>query len=99
MGTVVFKRPPRQPGPQLPHGELPLEPPPELPEPASPNVMRLLMILPMVAGAGAMAFMFAGRGGGPLQYVVGAMFGISMLGMMVVTMTTSSGNKTAEVIA
>jgi len=99
MGTVVFKRPPRQPGPQLPHGELPLEPPPELPDPSSPNVMRLLMILPMVAGAGAMAFMFAGRGGGPLQYVVGAMFGISMLGMLVISVTTSSGNKTAEVNA
>jgi len=100
MGTVVFRRPPRQPGPQLPHGELPLEPPPELPQPASPNMMRLLMILPMVAGAGAMAFMFAGRGGGgPLQYVIGGLFGISMLGMLVVSMGSSSGNKTAEVNA
>lgn len=99
MATVVYKRPPRRPGPQLPHGELPLESPPELPDPASPNFMRILMILPMMAGAGAMMFMFAGQGGGTFRYVVGGLFGVSMLGMLVMSIGASGGNKKAEVNA
>src|SRR5690348_519630 len=61
VSTVVFARPPRRPGPQLPRGELLLESPPELPEHLPAGLGRLMMLLPMVAGAGAMAFLYAGR--------------------------------------
>jgi DNA segregation ATPase FtsK/SpoIIIE, S-DNA-T family len=99
MTTRVFRRPPREPGPPMPHGELVLEPPPELPEDAGNNVARYLMVLPMLAGAGAMAFLYAGRGGGPLTYMVGGLFGMSMLGMILISMATGGGNKKAELNA
>ena len=46
------------------------------------------MMLPMLAGAGAMAMMMTSGGGGrgPLGAVMGGMYGISMLGMMVTQM-------------
>ena len=82
MSTVVFRRPPRQTPPRMPRGELVLESPPELAEPLPRSMAQLLMILPMVAGGGAMAFMYAGGGrGGMLTYVVGGLFAVSMLGM------------------
>lgn len=99
MATQVIRRAPRLPGPQLPQGELRLESPPELPEQASGNFLRFFMVLPMMAGAGAMAFMYAGRGGGPITYVVGGLFGVSMLGMVLVSMSMGGGSKKAEVNA
>ena len=59
MSTVIFRRPPRRGGPQLPRGELLLESPPELPERLPRGLGQLLMILPMVCGVGAMAFLYA----------------------------------------
>ena len=98
MTTRVFRRPSRLPSPPLPRGELVLESPPELSEPTT-NYARYLMVLPMLAGAGAMAFMFSmgGRGmGGSLGYVVGGLFGVSMLGMVLISMATGGGQKTQE---
>jgi S-DNA-T family DNA segregation ATPase FtsK/SpoIIIE len=99
VSTVVFRRPPRQAGPQSPRGELLLESPPELPEQLPRGVGQLLMILPMICGVGAMAFLYAGRGGGTMTYVAGGLFGVSMLGMAVSTMNSGGGNKKAEVDA
>jgi DNA segregation ATPase FtsK/SpoIIIE, S-DNA-T family len=101
MTTRVFRRPARLPSPPLPRGELVLESPPELSEQAT-NYARYLMVLPMLAGAGAMAFMFSmgGRGmGGPLGYVVGGLFGVSMLGMVLISMATGGGQKKQELNA
>src|SRR5215470_1076624 len=91
MSTVVFRRGPRRPGPQLPRGELLLESPPELPEHLPAGLGRLMMLLPMVAGAGAMAFLYAGRGGGTMTYVTGGILAVSMLGMGFGTMTGGGG--------
>jgi S-DNA-T family DNA segregation ATPase FtsK/SpoIIIE len=99
VSTVVFRRPPRRQGPQLPRGELLLESPPELPEPVPRSLAQLLMALPMVAGVGAMAFLYAGRGGGTITYIAGGLFGVSMVGMMFGTMATGGGNKKAELNA
>ncbi|MFI7577685.1 type VII secretion protein EccCa [Micromonospora sp. NPDC049497] len=93
MSTVVFRRPPRQSGPALPRGELLLESPPELPEPTPRGMGQLLMILPMVCGVGAMAFLYAGRGGGMMTYVAGGLFGVSMLGMAVGTLFNGNNDK------
>ena len=99
MSTVVFRRPPRRPGPQMPRGELLLESPPELPEQLPRGFGQLLMVLPMLAGVGAMAFLYAGRDGGPMTYVVGGLFGVSMLGMMVGSMGGGGADKKAELNA
>src|SRR5215813_5677120 len=40
------------------------------------------MLLPMLIGTIATAMMFAGREGGVYSYVVGAVFGVSSLGML-----------------
>ncbi|MFC0029203.1 type VII secretion protein EccCa [Micromonospora chaiyaphumensis] len=98
MSTVVFRRLPRQPGPALPRGEVLLESPPELPEPQAKGMGQVLMILPMLCGVGAMAFLYAGRGGGMMTYVAGGLFGVSMLGMAVGTLG-NGGNDKAELNA
>ncbi len=99
MGTVVFRRPPRRPGPQLPRGELLLESPPELPEELPRGLGQLLMVLPMVCGVGAMAFLYAGKSGGMMTWVAGGLFGVSMLGMAVSSMGSGGGQKKAELDA
>ncbi|MGY0233292.1 type VII secretion protein EccCa [Longispora urticae] len=98
MGTVLFRRPARQAGPQVPRGELLLESPPDLPEPTPKGLGQILMILPMLAGMGAMMFMYAGRGGGnsAMPWITGGLFGISMLGMGMSQFTSGSGEKKAE---
>ncbi len=84
MGTVTVRRPQRLPAPALPTGEMVLEPPPELPESTGRGWSHLLTVLPMLAGTGAMAFMFVGSrgGGGPLQWITGSLLGVSSLGML-----------------
>ncbi|MEV4462680.1 type VII secretion protein EccCa [Micromonospora echinofusca] len=93
MSTVVFRRLPRQPGPALPRGEVLLESPPELPEPTPRGMGQLLMILPMVCGVGAMAFLYAGRGGGTMTYIAGGLFGVSMLGMALGSLSNGNNDK------
>ncbi len=83
----------------MPRGELLLESPPPLPTPMPRSLGQLLMVLPMVCGVGAMAFMYAGRGGGPTTWVVGGLFGLSMLGMAAGSIGASQGPRKAEVDA
>ncbi|MGC4895085.1 type VII secretion protein EccCa [Micromonospora sp. DT31] len=97
MSTVVIKRPPRRPAPEIPVGELPVEAPPEIPVAAGGRWQQALMVLPMLGGTVAMAMMF-GRGGGAYSYVVGGMFGLSSLAMLVTTWG-SAGPKKSELIA
>jgi S-DNA-T family DNA segregation ATPase FtsK/SpoIIIE len=99
LSTVVFRRPPRQSGPPLPRGEILLESPPELPEQMPRGIGPLLMMLPMLAGVGAMAFMYAGGGNNTRMLVTGALFGVSMLGMAISSFTSGGGEKRAELDA
>src|SRR5436305_14851796 len=99
VSTQLFRRPPRRPAPQLPRGELLLESPPELAEELPRGMGQLLMILPMVCGVGAMAFLYAGRGGGTMTWVAGGLFGVSMLGMALGSMGSGGGDKKAEMDA
>ncbi|TWJ31246.1 type VII secretion protein EccCa [Micromonospora sagamiensis] len=98
MSTVVFRRPPRKAGPTLPRGEVLLESPPELPEQTPRGLGQLLMILPMLCGVGAMAFLYAGRSGGTMTWIAGGLFGVSMLGMFLGSMS-NGGNDKAELNA
>lgn len=77
----------------MPRGDLLLEAPPEIPPPqGKANFGMILRMLPMVAGAGAMAMMMMSNSGsrGPLGAVMGGLFGVSMLGMMLTQ--TGRGN-------
>ncbi|KKK06148.1 type VII secretion protein EccCa [Micromonospora sp. HK10] len=97
MSTVVIRRPPRRPAPEIPAGELPVEAPPEIPVLAGGRWQQALMVLPMLGGTVAMAMMF-GRGGGAYAYVVGGMFGLSSVAMLV-TSWGSAGPRKSELMA
>ncbi|WP_018801745.1 type VII secretion protein EccC [Salinispora arenicola] len=91
MSTVVIKRPPRRPAPDIPVGDLPVDAPPEIPQVTGGRWRQLLMVLPMLGGSVAMAMMF-GRGGGAYSYLVGAVFGLSSLAMLAASWGNASGN-------
>lgn len=99
MGTVILKRRPRRDAPELPSGEIILDPPPVIPKDTGKAWTQMLMMAPMLAGAGAMALMFSGGRGGPLGYVVGGLFGVSMLGMIAVQTMSGGGANKKEMIA
>jgi type VII secretion protein EccCa/type VII secretion protein EccCb len=100
VSIEVIRRPPRRAAPPLPTGDLPLEPPPAIPQPTGARWQQYLMALPMLAGTVATALMFGGRdGAGPYTYVVGAIFGLSTLGMLVINLGTASGPRKAELMA
>ena len=56
------------------------------------------MILPMGAGAAAMGLMMGVQRGGPLTYVAGAMYGVSILGMIAMMATNTTGPGKREMI-
>ncbi|WP_027341414.1 type VII secretion protein EccC [Hamadaea tsunoensis] len=82
MATLIRRRRPRLTAPVLPAGDLVLEPPAEVPEPEGGWAGRLIMVLPMAAGAVAMTVLFAGGSGGALRMVTGGLLGVAMLGMV-----------------
>jgi len=87
----------------MPRGELLLESPPELPEHLPRGMGQLLMLLPMLCGAGAMAFLYSGGGrggsGSGMMWIAGGLFGMSMIGMAVGSMANGGGSKKAELDA
>ncbi|WP_143261879.1 hypothetical protein, partial [Allokutzneria sp. NRRL B-24872] len=69
MATIIVRRPERRAAPELPSGEVVLEPPPENPPPGGKGWGRAMMILPMLAGTAGMALLIgAGGNRGPLMY-------------------------------
>jgi S-DNA-T family DNA segregation ATPase FtsK/SpoIIIE len=98
MSTVVVKRSPRRPAPEIPTGELAVDAPPEIPQVANARLQQLLMAVPMLAGTVATALLFAGQKGGTYSYIVGGIFGISTLGMLA-TSWSNSGPKKSEMMA
>ncbi|MFC9976314.1 type VII secretion protein EccCa [Spirillospora sp. NPDC127200] len=98
MGVVLLRRPERRPPPQLPEGEIVLEPPPEIPETVNQGFANALMYLPMAASGGAMGLMFMGGAGGagggnPIMWVAGGLFVLSMVGMGFGHMGQGSGER------
>ncbi|WP_158894694.1 type VII secretion protein EccCa [Amycolatopsis anabasis] len=99
MATVVVNRPVRKPAPEQPSGELILDPPPEIPQPAGRQWTQVLMVLPMIAMMAAMVLMFSGsfgQGSGVLRFVVLGLFGVGMLGMLAMALLNSSGPSKRE---
>ena len=99
MSTVVVHRRPRREAPELPAGEIVLDPPPELPSDTGRRWSQMLMVLPMLAGAGAMALLFTGGRSGPLGYVAGGLFGVSALGMVAMGFVNGGGPGKKEMAA
>ena len=99
MGTTVIKRPARRPAPEIPTGEISVEPPPEIPEEAGRRWQQALMVLPMLGGSIAMALMMGNGRGGAFSYVVGGLFGISSLAMLATSFDSSGSPKKAEMMA
>jgi DNA segregation ATPase FtsK/SpoIIIE, S-DNA-T family len=99
MNTYRVTRPPRRAAPSLPVGDVVLEPPPAIPQPTGARWQQLLAVLPMLAGTMATAMMFGGReGASPYTYVVGAIFGLSTLGMLAVNWGGAAGPRKAELM-
>ncbi|MGC9670341.1 type VII secretion protein EccCa [Planosporangium sp. 12N6] len=97
MSTVVVKRLPRRPAPEIPTGELAVDAPPEIPQATNARWQQALQMLPMLAGTVATALLFAGRQGGTYSYIVGGVFGVSTLGMLA-TSWSNSGPKKSEMM-
>ncbi|RJL30029.1 type VII secretion protein EccCa [Bailinhaonella thermotolerans] len=94
MGIVIIKRPERRTPPAPPRGEILLEAPPEIPEVSSPGFQQILMYLPMLAGAAAMALMFTtGGASNPIMYVSSGLFAVSMLGMSLTQLGRGAGER------
>ncbi|MEU9700663.1 type VII secretion protein EccCa [Streptomyces sp. NPDC047981] len=74
MSTVLFRRPARRRGPDMPDGELSLQEPPTLPE-AEPNSSAVWMYLPMGLTSLAMLMMFIRPG----QVTAFSYFAIGMM--------------------
>ncbi len=99
MSTVVVRRPPRRPAPDIPGDELVVQPPPEIPQDTGGRWQQALQVLPMLVGSVAMALMMGGRNGGTYSYIMGGIFGVSALGMAVTTFTGTGMPKKAEMMA
>ncbi len=77
----------------MPRGEFLLEPPPDLAETGTGGIGQYLFYLPMIGGAGAMVFMFAGPGATAITYVASAMYGLSSFGMVLSQFGRAGGDR------
>lgn len=91
MATIIVKRPVRRPAPELPSGEVILDPPPENPPITGKNWTRVLMILPMLAGTAGMGLLIGARSPGPIMYVAGGLYGAAVLGMILFQIMSQAG--------
>ena len=93
MSTVIVTRQERRPPPEMPRGEILLESPPEIPETVSAGFQAMLTYVPMVAGGGAMAFMFVAPGSNPTMLLSTGMMSLSMFGMMLGQVSRGTGDR------
>ncbi|WP_410602882.1 type VII secretion protein EccCa [Amycolatopsis sp. lyj-90] len=96
MSTVVVKRPTRRPGPEMPSGELILQPPPEIPPPPARQWAQVLMVLPMVAMTAGMLLMYSGSMTGSMRFAIYGIMGVGMLGMVVMGFLQGCGPSKRE---
>ncbi|MER5888277.1 type VII secretion protein EccCa [Streptomyces sp. NPDC001941] len=93
MSTVLFRRPARRRGPDMPDGELSLQEPPSLPE-AEPNSSAVWMYLPMGLTSLAMLMMFIRPGQvSAFSYFAIGMMLLSSVAMVVGQFLRSAGER------
>jgi S-DNA-T family DNA segregation ATPase FtsK/SpoIIIE len=95
VSTVIVKRPARVHPPQVPSGEVHLEPPPELAR-AGRDGGAVMQFLPMLAGIGSVAFFFL-PGSNILMKMMGGMTLVSSLGMVAGGVIKGRGGKKARI--
>ena len=99
MSTTVIRRAARRPAPEIPTGEITIEPPPEIPQEAGRRWQQAFMVLPMLGGSVAMALMMGNGRGGAFSYVVGGLFGISSLAMLATSFGAGGSPAKADMMA
>ena len=93
MSTVIVRRQERREAPEMPHGEIVLQPPPEIPEVASDGLQQMMTYLPMLAMTFGMVAMMSGSGSGSLRWVGGGAMGLGMGGMALGQMARGKGDR------
>lgn len=93
MTTVVFRRPLRRTGPEMPEGEIVLQEPPVLQEPESGGMSMALMYLPMGVSSGAMMLMFVQPGAKAVSYLASGAMALSMVMMLFGQLGSKSGER------
>ncbi|HZC63616.1 MAG TPA: type VII secretion protein EccCa [Streptosporangiaceae bacterium] len=93
MSTVIVRRQERHEAPEMPHGEIVLQPPPEIPEVAADGLQQMMTYLPMLAMTFGMVAMMSGSGSGSLRWVGGGAMGLGMGGMALGQMARGKGDR------
>ncbi|BCY13391.1 type VII secretion protein EccCa [Actinoplanes sp. L3-i22] len=81
MSIVTVKRPPRVDPPKLPDGQVELQEPPVMAEPAQPDFRAFMMVIPMGLGMGGMFLLYGMSNRSPAMYVMGIVMAVGMAGM------------------
>ncbi|MFE7606900.1 type VII secretion protein EccCa [Streptomyces celluloflavus] len=97
MSLLLFRRPPRRPGPEPAGGELELQEPPTLPE-RTGSAAAMLTYLPMAIASSGMVLMVLRPGGGSnvFMYLVGGMMLLSSAAMLVGQLVRGAGERKAR---
>jgi S-DNA-T family DNA segregation ATPase FtsK/SpoIIIE len=93
VSTVIVRRQERREAPEMPHGEIVLQPPPEIPEVASDGLQQMMTYLPMLAMTFGMVAMMSGSGSGSLRWVGGGAMGLGMGGMALGQLARGKGDR------
>ncbi len=93
VSTVTVKRPPRADGPPMPSGEVELQEPPVMAEPAPMDLRSFMMVLPMGLGMGAMIMMYGMYSNSSVAYLMGGMMGGGMIAMGAVQIGRAAGER------
>jgi S-DNA-T family DNA segregation ATPase FtsK/SpoIIIE len=94
--TVIVRRSERPDPPELPSGEITLEPPPEIPEVVTDSFRQTLMYLPMLAMVVGMVSVIAGPTASTVQYVGGGAMALGMGGMMLGQIGRGKGERNTK---
>jgi DNA segregation ATPase FtsK/SpoIIIE, S-DNA-T family len=93
LNVILFQRPPRKLGPEMPNDELQLQEPPELPEVQS-GMSSMVSYAPMALGSLSMVLIFLRPGsGGALSYVAVGLMAVSAVGTLVSQLVRGSGDR------
>jgi S-DNA-T family DNA segregation ATPase FtsK/SpoIIIE len=95
--VVVFRRPARRDGPEMPAGEISIQEPPGLPDVQGNALRGVMTFLPMMLMSGVMVLMFLGPSRGILTVVMAGLMGVAMLGMLVGQLILSGNERKRRV--
>ncbi|NUP48791.1 MAG: type VII secretion protein EccCa [Catenulispora sp.] len=81
----------------MPGSEIQLQAPPVLAKGSGQGLNQLMFMLPMMLGMGAMSFFYMGDKGGAMTYVFAALYGSTMIGMILMSVTRGGAQKKAQI--